>query len=76
MVFERGHYVPNEAKEEFMEQVAEIQTQVNFLYKKKNNTSLLNDTEAGGNQKIVAWLLNRNKESQNVDRQKFFSQLN
>ena len=75
MVFERGHYVPNETKEEFLEQVAEIQNQVNFLYKKKNNTSQVQE-EAGGNQKIVAWLLNRNKESQSGDRQKFFAQLN
>ena len=63
MVFEKGHYVQNEAKEELMEQIEEIQTQVNWLYKKKNKTTILTDEEAGGNQKIVAWLLNRSKES-------------
>jgi len=28
------------------------------------------------NQKIIAWLLNRNKEAQSIDRQMFFDKLN
>ena len=75
MVYERGHYVPNENKEEFYEQISEIQHHINFLYKKKNKTSHESDVEVG-NQKIVAWLLNRSKEAQSSERSEFFKKLN
>jgi len=39
MILEKGHYVPNEMKEEKYEMLAEIQSHVNFLFKKKNKTN-------------------------------------
>ncbi len=57
-------------KQVFLNKIDEIQEKVEEIFKltvksKKNEIELKN-------QKIIAWLLNRNKEAQSNERQQFF----
>ena len=62
MTFEKGHCAPDPEKVIFYNQVGEIQEKVEEIYKKSINADLTTDL-AFKNQKLVAWLLNRSKES-------------
>ena len=62
-------------KKGFYDQVEELSGQINELYQDMTDQSL-NHSDRFENQKIVAWLLNRSKESQSSERQQFFENLN
>jgi len=62
MAFEKGHNIQNPDKQSFIETIEEIHNKVEEIADFTGNT----DTNTGfsfKNQKIIAWLLNRNKEA-------------
>lgn len=75
MSFEKGHAAMDPEKKSFYDTVEEISVQISKLYKDMTNKSQ-HHSDRFENQKIVAWLLNRSKESQSSERQQFFENLN
>ena len=67
MSYEKSHLSIDPEKQAFYNQVDEIQQQVEEIFKITNSSTLQNDVEFK-NQKIIAWLLNRNKEVQSSER--------
>ena len=75
MIFERGHSNPDPEKTAYLNQIDEIQEKVEEIYKQGQNYDTDHDLEFK-NQKIIAWLLNRNKEAQSGERMAFFKSIN
>lgn len=75
MSFEKGHLSVGPEKQAFYNQIDSIEQQVEDIFKLQNSSTLQSDVEFK-NQKIIAWLLNRNKEVQSSERQVFFQKLN
>lgn len=75
MAFEKDFMPVDPDKNAFNTIVDEIHQQVGEVFKTIKNKNHVNDNKFE-NQKIVAWLLNRNKEAQSQERAEFFKRLN
>lgn len=75
MAFEKGHHVIDPEEQALQQQIEEIQEHVAEIKKETCSSDKLNDVQFK-NSKIVAWLLNRNKEMQSTERQSFFKNIN
>lgn len=74
MTFEKGHKLVDPNKEAFRATIDDIEQKIEEIFKLQVD-STKSKVEIK-NQKIIAWLLNRNKDSQSHDRQAFFDKLN
>jgi hypothetical protein len=75
MIFEKGHTVLDPAKVTFRETVEEINDKITQIFRKSMNVQQSQDSDYG-NEKVIAWLLNRSKESMSNERQIFFQRIN
>lgn len=67
MAYEKGHHVIDPEKQAFQTTITEIQEHVEEIKKETCSANRLNDVQFK-NSKIIAWLLNRNKEMQSPER--------
>ena len=65
----------NPEKEAIKSQLEDISERVEEIFEQVDDTSKT-DVVDYNNQKIIAWLLNRSKESLSMDRTKFFDRIN
>ena len=75
LIYEDGHSVMNPEKEAIKSQLEDISERVEEIFEQVDDTSKT-DVVDYNNQKIIAWLLNRSKESLSMDRTKFFDRIN
>jgi hypothetical protein len=75
MAFEKEFIPDDPEKEQLNSNIEEILGAIEEINNANSDDSTLNDNKFE-NQKIVAWLLNRNKEAQQGDRQAFFNKIN
>lgn len=75
IIYEDGHNVINPEREAIKSQLEDISTRVEEIFNAVDDTAKT-DVVNFDNQKIVAWLLNRSKESLSADRTKFFEKIN
>lgn len=73
--FEKGHVIVDPQRLENEYKIDEIQRVIDEIKELSNNSGSITDYSFK-NQKIIAWLLNRNKEVQSGERQMFFTNLN
>ena len=71
MNFEKGHESIDPTKQQIEDRVNEIQIKVEEVVE-LSNAGDSSQQYSFKNQKIIAWLLNRNKEAQSGERAMFF----
>ena len=75
MAFERDFMPMDPELENFNTMVDEMSVQVSEIFKILKNQNHVDDMKFA-NQKIIAWLLNRNKEAMSKERTEFFNMIN
>ena len=75
--FEKGSEIITPEKAQLINELKEIKEKVNQIYQKKIKGADYQDVNMQmKNEKIVAWLINRNRKSMCVEREEFFRKIN